>query len=199
MAETILNEPRRSGEPSETATVQSPPEPTKAPKTEKAWQFSKQMLQTEVATLLEIGRTHQYPSLKECGKLLNRTRHVWLIAAGSIFGLIAVVTLFARVIALSTNAREIRHEEAVASATPDRLIARCGEPVEDVVNEIYPILIRTMRYRTNGRENVVSVFSRTAEEKSDWVFLTMKDESGHRSYDTPEAKIAALPCLDSRK
>jgi hypothetical protein len=43
------------------------------------------------------------------------------------------------------------------------------------------------------------VFSRTAQEKSDWVFLAMKDESGARSYDTPETKIAALPCLNSKE
>jgi len=27
----------------------------------------------------------------------------------------------------------------------------------------------------------------------------MKDESGVRSFDTPEAKIAALPCLNEKK
>ncbi len=42
-------------------------------------------------------------------------------------------------------------------------------------------------------------FSRTAEEKSDWVFLSMQSETGTEIYETPEAKIAALPCLDSKK
>ena len=46
---------------------------------------------------------------------------------------------------------------------------------------------------------MVISFSRTAEEKSDWVFLSMQNESGGAIYDTPEAKIAALPCLDSKK
>jgi hypothetical protein len=45
----------------------------------------------------------------------------------------------------------------------------------------------------------VVAFSRTAEEKSDWVFLSMKDEVQTRSYDTPDAKAAALPCLNSKK
>jgi hypothetical protein len=46
---------------------------------------------------------------------------------------------------------------------------------------------------------LVISFSRTAEEKSDWVFLSMQNENGTATYDTPEAKIAALPCLDSNK
>jgi len=56
-----------------------------------------------------------------------------------------------------------------------------------------------MSYQPRENEKVVFQFSRTAEEKSDWVFLSMKDESGARSYDTPETKIVALPCLDSKK
>lgn len=97
------------------------------------------------------------------------------------------------------RAGQERSREAVASVTPDRLIARCGRPAEDVTKEVYPILVRTISYQPKDNEKLVFVFSRTAEEKSDWVFLTMKDESGARSYDTPEAKIAALPCLDSKK
>ena len=42
-------------------------------------------------------------------------------------------------------------------------------------------------------------FSRTAEEKSDWVFLSLQNENGAAIDSTPEARIAALPCLDSRK
>jgi hypothetical protein len=104
-----------------------------------------------------------------------------------------------RVSEWARNTRERRHEQAVASVTPDRLIARCGQPVEDLTKEVYPILMRTMIYPPKGNEKLVLAFSRTAEEKSDWVFLSMSDESGARSYDTPEAKIAALSCLDSKE
>jgi len=96
-------------------------------------------------------------------------------------------------------ARERRHEEAAATVTPENLIARCGPAAEDVTKEMYPMLMRTMSYQPRENEKMVFEFSRTAEEKSVWVFLSMKDESGARSYDTPEAKIAALPCLDSKK
>ena len=64
---------------------------------------------------------------------------------------------------------------------------------------MYPLVLRTMSYPHGENEKIVFAFSRTAEEKSDWVFLSMKDQNGARSYDTPQAKIAALPCLDAKK
>ena len=196
MAETIQMEPMRSGELIQTGKVESPPEAAKtaeSSKTEKTWQSSEQTVKTQMTALQE--------TLAECARLLKRTSRVWLIPAGVTFGLIAVVTLMERVSERARNARERRQEEAVASVTPDRLIARCGQPAEDVTQEVYPILMRTMRYQSKGIEKLVLVFSRTAEVKSDWVFLTMKDESRAKSYEynTPEAKIAALPCLDSRR
>jgi hypothetical protein len=58
--------------------------------------------------------------------------------------------------------------------------------------------MRTISYQAGDR-TVVLTFSRTAEDKSDWVFLSMNDENGSASYETPDTKIAALPCLDSTK
>lgn len=161
--------------------------------------MSEQTLKARAAALIEVARTPGYPSLAECGRILKRTWRVWLITAGAIFGLLAVVAVVEGVTERYRSAREIRHERAVASVTPERLVARCGQPVEDVTKNMYPIVVRTIRYQFKGNHKLVVEFSRTAEEKSDWVFLTMKDESGARSYDTPEAKIAALPCLDSKE
>jgi len=79
------------------------------------------------------------------------------------------------------------------------LTARCGPPTEDVTKEMYPVVLRTMSYQRGENEKIVFEFSRTAEAKSDWFFVSMKDQSGTRSFETPEAKIAALPCLDSMK
>ena len=42
-------------------------------------------------------------------------------------------------------------------------------------------------------------FSRTAEETSDWVFMSMEDQASGRAYETPIEKISALSCLDSSK
>lgn len=202
MAETIQKEPVFSGEPIETATVESPPERAKATdssETEKPWQSSMQTPRKQMAALLETVWTQGYPLLAESAKFLKRTRRVWLIVAVAIFGLMAVVSLVERVSERARKARERRHEQAVDSVTPNRLIARCGQPAEDITKDMYPILVRTMSYQPKDNEKLVLVFTRTAEEKSDWVFLAIKDEGGAWSYDTPEAQIAALPCLDSKK
>ena len=165
---------------------------------EKSWQCSQQTLKEQMAALIEIARTPGYPSLAECARILKQTWRVWLIATAAIFGLIRLIALIGGVTERWRNARQIRYEQAVASVTPDRLIARCGQPAE-VVTKTYPIVMRTISYRFKSNKKVILVFSRTAQEKSDWVFLAMKDESGGRSYDTPETKIAALPCLDSKE
>ena len=73
----------------------------------------------------------------------------------------------------------------------------CGGRVGRMVRR-GAILVRTMSYQPERNQKIVLEFSRTAEEKSDWVFLSLKDESGARSYDTSETKVAALPCLDSK-
>jgi hypothetical protein len=137
--------------------------------------------------------------LAELLGFLKRTSRLWLTAAAVLFGLFALVTMVQRASVWAKNARERRHELAVATVTPDKLIARCGQAAQDATKEVYPIVMRTMRYETSDNRELVVAFSRTAEEKSDWVFLSMNDEAGTGSYDTPDEKIAALPCLDSKK
>ena len=149
--------------------------------------------------MLEFGKTRGYPFPVRCGKFLWRTKSAWLIAAGAMLGVIAIVNLAGPLSERARNARERRYEQAVASLTPERLIARCGQPTEDVTKEVFPILLRTVSYHRGGGQTLVLRFSRTAEEKSDWVFLAMQDENGAKSYDAPGAEIAALHCLDSKK
>jgi|SRR5215469_8245664 len=131
-------------------------------------------------------------------EFLKQTKRVWLLAVTAIVGLILLVTLAQRGFTWMSNSRERRHERAVASVTPEHLLARCGQPVEDTTKNLYPILMRTMTYQISRNESYVFDFSRTAEEKSDWVFLSMKDNAG-KTYETPEEKVAAMSCLDSRK
>jgi hypothetical protein len=150
-------------------------------------------------TLPAISRAGGDATLAGFGEFLKRTGPVWLIAAGAIFGLMTVVTIQKRMAESARIARERRHEEAAATVTPERLTARCGQPLEDLTKDMYPIVTRTMIYRGSENEKIVFAFSRTAEEKSEWIFLSMKDERGTRSFDTPEAKITALPCLDEKK
>ncbi len=132
-------------------------------------------------------------------EFLKQTKHVWLIVVGGLFGLIVLFTLGKGLYQWASNASERRSEQAVASVTPERLLARCGQPAEDVTKEVFPILMRTMRYQVGRNEAYVFSFSRTAEDKSDWVFLSMKDANGAKSYDTPEEKTGAMSCLNSRK
>ena len=129
---------------------------------------------------------------------LNQTKRVWLMVVGASFGLILVVTLLQRGLEWFSKSRERRHEQAVASVTPEHLLERCGQPVEDVTREVYPVLMRTMTYQVRSRETYILEFTRTAEENSDWVFLSMKDVNG-KSYETPEERVAAMSCLNSRK
>jgi hypothetical protein len=94
--------------------------------------------------------------------------------------------------------RENRQWTAVNNLTPEQLIARCGQPVEDNTKDLYPMVARDMIYKSSDDGMVVMSFSKTGEEGSNWVFMSMK-KSGGSEYNTPSAKIAALPCLDSQR
>ena len=151
------------------------------------------------AGFVEFATTNLPTTLEEFSAFLKHTKRVWLMGAGIIIAAVALVNLTARAAEWAKNARERRQLHAVATLTPDHLLARCGAAAVDTSKEVFPVVMRTMTYQRGAQEKLVISFSRTAEEKSDWVFLSMQKEDGAASYDTPEAKIAALPCLDSNK
>ena len=96
--------------------------------------------------------------------------------------------------------RENRQFIAVNNLTPDRLIARCGQPVTDQTRDLYPMIARDLTYKSETAGNtVVLKFSKTSEESSDWVFMAMQDSSGSLKYETPVSQIAVMSCLDSKK
>jgi hypothetical protein len=130
---------------------------------------------------------------------LKRTWRVWAIAIGIFVGAILVIALLQKMTEMAKIAQRKRFDKAIASVTPDHLIARCGKPAEDVTREVFPVVMRTIRYQPSRNETLLLTFSKTAEQQSDWVFLAMKDESSAKSLDTTESKISALPCLDSTK
>ena len=130
---------------------------------------------------------------------LKRTWRIWAIAIGLFVGLILTVALLQKMTEMAKIAEQKRYDKAIASVTPDHLIARCGKPADDVTKEVFPVVMRTIRYQPRRNETLLLTFSKTAEQQSDWVFLTMKDETGAKSFDTPESKIVALSCLDSTK
>lgn len=152
-----------------------------------------------IAGFVELATNNLPTSLAEFSAFLKHTKRVWLIGASIVIAAVALVNLTARAAEWAKNSRERRQLHAIATLTPDHLFARCGGAAEDVTKEVYPVVMRTVSYQPRGGEKLVISFSRTAEEKSDWVFLSMQNENGSAIYDTPEAKIAALPCLDSKK
>lgn len=200
MEETKPKETSYSGEPTPIAPVSSPAEISAQVSPAGNAAATQQTAQTPGITgLLELASNKLPTSLTEISAFLKRTKRVWLMAAGIIIGVMTLVNLTARAAEWAKNARERRQLHAMATLTPEHLYARCGAAVVDETKVVYPVLMRTISYHPRGGEKLVISFSRTAEEKSDWVFLSMQNEDGAASYDTPEAKIAALPCLDSKK
>ena len=133
---------------------------------------------------------------------IKSNKQSWIMA-GSVV-LVVVALLVAQFVIVKTSqwyaqSRERRITRATDSVTPDRLIARCGTPAEDVSADVYPIVRRTIRYKSSGQQSIVFTFTRTADEPQNWVLLSMKDSEGGASYETPEAKVSALSCLDSSK
>jgi hypothetical protein len=172
--------------------------------TAKSWEiensgpFVQRTEKISVAGLLEKLRTGDWPSSAELLEVAKASRRLWLTTGAVVIGLMAAVNLMGRAIDWARDARMKRQEAAIASLTPEHLMARCGAAAEDVSKEVYPIVMRTMTYQRGGQQLVVA-FSKMEEEKGQWVFLSMKDDRRAQSYETTEAKIAAMPCLDSRK
>src|SRR5467141_4088886 len=82
-----------------------------------------------------------------------------LIAAGCIAGIVSVRVLFAAP-SWFKERRENRQFIAVNNLTPERLVARCGPPLEDQTKNLYPIITRDMNYKTDSRGTIVFKFSK---------------------------------------
>src|SRR5712692_2801161 len=126
---------------------------------------------------------------------IKTNRQSWIMAGSVVLvvaGLLLGQFLVVKTAQWFKQARERRITKATDSVTPDRLIARCGTPAEEVTTDVYPIVKRTMRYKSRGQRTVLFTFTRTADEPQNWVLLSMKDSAGNPSYETPEAKISAL-------
>jgi len=160
------------------------------------WRQTRYRPKTDLAKSLKAG---ELPSFTEFKDFAKKTRGLWLTLAAAIIGLVAAADVWARVAEWARNTRVKRQEQAVATLTPEHLVARCGATAEDVTKEVFPIAIRRITYELSGREKLVFAFSRTMEAKSDWVFLSMDNESRGENFQTTESKMAAMPCLDSTK
>jgi hypothetical protein len=133
---------------------------------------------------------------------IKTNRQSWIMAGTVVLvvgGLLLGQFLIMKTAQRFKEARVRRIQEATDSLTPDRLIARCGPSAEDETTDVFPVVRRTMRYKASGQRTMVLTFTRSADEPQNWVLLTIKDSVGGASYETPEAKISARPCLDSTK
>jgi hypothetical protein len=192
--------PTYSGERAPVAPVSAPAEVPARPAPAENAAAATQAAQTPgIGGLLQVAKSNLPTSLAEIAAFVKRTKRVWMMTAGIVIGVAALVNLSARAAEWAKNARERRQLHAIATLTPEGLFTRCGAAAQDETREVYPVVMRTVSYQPRGSEKLVISFSRTAEENSDWVFLSMQNENGARNYDTPEAKIAAMPCLDSKK
>jgi hypothetical protein len=202
MDETEPKEPTYSGEKTKITgpeSLRSTKEAAESSGAEKTATASKQTETVQEVPAPEIRETRAAGTMEEFAEFLQRTKWVWLGIAGAILGVMTVVTVATRMSERAEEVKEKRQEQAVLDVMPESLIARCGPPAEDVTKDMYPMVLRTMSYQRGENEKIVFEFSRTAEEKSVWVFLSMKDASGTKSFETTEAKIAALPCLDAKR
>jgi hypothetical protein len=130
---------------------------------------------------------------KSPGKLL-------LYGALIFFGLLALDFL-AQIPRWLHQSHVRRVQRIVDTITPDGVLARCGQPLEDVTTDLYPMMSRRMTFNSAsaGSGKVVLFFSRTSEENSQWLYSSMREEGGTASYNTPDEQMAALPCLATTK
>jgi hypothetical protein len=129
-------------------------------------------------------------------------KQAWYMASSVVLvigGLLLAQFLIVKAAQWFKETRERRITKASDSVTPDRLITRCGAAAEDTTADVYPIVKRTMSYKAGGQRTLVFTFTRTSDEPQNWVLLSVRDSVGTASYDTPEARVSALSCLDSSK
>jgi hypothetical protein len=198
MDDTKLAELAYSGETTQTTTIEMPsaethPLPLRVESGAEFWDRTQYRPKVDFMGAL---RTGQLPS--GLAEFFQRTKRLWILTAVSLIGLVLALNAAERVAEWARNSRIKRQEAAIGTVTPERLIARCGQPTEDATREVFPIVMRTMTYQ-HGGEKLALAFSRTDEKEGAWVFLTMQEQSAGKSYETTETKIAALPCLDSTK
>src|SRR5262249_49779716 len=130
---------------------------------------------------------------------LKRTWRIWATFVGASLSVIVAFFAFQTLAQMTRTAQLKRYDQAVANLTPDHLIARCGQPAQDATKEVFPVVLRTIRYKPFIGDPLVFTFSRTAEQHSEWVFLTMTDDRGAKSFAPPETKAPVFSCLDSKK
>ena len=203
MGEAKLQEPAYSRESPAFALVDAAEPPSEvAPEQPSQLSAKAQVPQRHPGVYAPITmdpQSEEQSGLRDFLAFLKRTWRVWATAVGVLLAIVVTIFGAQRLSDKMKVAQLKRYDEAIASLSPDRLIARCGQPAQDQTKEVFPVIMRTIQYKPWTGDPLVFAFSRTADQQGAWVFLSMKNEAGTKTFDTPEAKIAAFSCLDSSK
>jgi hypothetical protein len=124
------------------------------------------------------------------------SQRAWLVVATVFVGM-TILLIFSFMPRRAVQDKPV--DRTIESITPELVMSRCGPPAEDVTKDLYPMITRTVSYKPTGLGSVVIEFTRTSEENSQWLFLSMRDGNGTIKYETPEMQVAALPCLARKK
>ena len=194
-----------SPEPQQPAELQPPPEPPSEPK-----QFTKlgedigepapsQPVKSPVPPPLQPPPAEEPSGFAQVLKSLlamQVSQRAWLVVA-TVFLVMTILLIFSFMPRRTVQTKPVDH--TLESITPELVMSRCGPPAEDVTKDLYPMMARTMSYKPTGLGSVVVEFTRTSEENSQWLFLSMKDGNGTIKYETAEMQFVALPCLALKK
>jgi hypothetical protein len=203
MEETKLQEPAYSSESPAIALVDAAEPPSEvAPAQPSQLSADAQVPQRQPGVYAPITmdpQSEEQSELRDFLAFLKRTWRVWATAVAVFLAIVVTIVGAQRLNDMMKVAQLKRFDEAITSLSPDRLIARCGQPAQDQTKEVFPVIMRTIQYKPWTGDPLVFAFSRTADQQGAWVFLSMKNEAGTKTFDTPEARIAAFSCLDSSK
>ena len=203
MEETKLQEPTYSSESPAIALVEAAEPPSEvAPAQPSQLSTNVQVPQRQPGVYAPITmdpQSEEQSELQDFLAFLKRTWRVWATAMAGFLAIVVTIVGAQRLNDMMKVAQLKRYDEAIASLSPDRLIARCGQPAQDLTKEVFPVIVRSIQYKPWTGDPLVFAFSRTADQQGAWVFLSMKNEAGTKTFDSPEARIAAFSCLDSSK
>src|SRR5260370_40663149 len=96
--------------------------------------------------------------------------------------LVVALFLVIKAVGWIEASRERRITKATDAVTPERLIARCGVPTEDVSTDVFPVVRRTMRYKAGAQRTIGFTFTSSAAESPNWVRPSMTDSPGRGTH-----------------
>jgi hypothetical protein len=127
------------------------------------------------------------------------------IAAGVFIGVIAAFLAIKSpgwIKEWNEESQEAQAREVINGLTPNKLIAKCGKPLEDEVEGYGDTVDRRLAYKDfiGGTVWLHFLHSKAKDEKDDnWTFATMLDPADPEKFTGgSRSSVIWLPCLNSR-